>query len=60
MTVNVVDDLVVLAGTCGVDEAEPLLAAHTPAAGHAHARIDAWENAVGWIEGRLAEGPAGA
>ena len=40
--------------------AEPLLAAHTPAAGHAHARIDAWENAVGWIEGRLAEGPAGA
>ena len=40
--------------------AEPLLAAHTPAAGHAHARIDAWEDAVGWIEGRLAEGPAGA
>ena len=40
--------------------AEPLLAAHTPPAGHAHARIDSWEAAVGWVEARLAEGVAGA
>jgi hypothetical protein len=38
--------------------AEPLLAAHTPPAEHAHARIDAWDEAVGWVEARLAEGPA--
>jgi hypothetical protein len=38
--------------------AEPLLAAHTPPAEHAHARIDSWEIAVDWIEARLAEGPA--
>ena len=40
--------------------AKPLLAAHTPPAGHAHARIDSWEAAVGWVEARLAEGFAGA
>ena len=38
--------------------AEPILAAHTPPAPHAHARIDHWAEAVGWIEARLAEGPA--
>jgi hypothetical protein len=39
--------------------AEPKLAAHTPPAEHAHARIDDWDEAVGWVEARLAEGPAG-
>lgn len=34
--------------------AEPRLAAHTPPAQHAHARIDAWEDAAGWILERLA------
>jgi len=34
--------------------AEPRLAAHTPAAPHAHARIDRWEDAVPWILDRLA------
>jgi hypothetical protein len=38
--------------------AEPRLAAHTPPAPHAHARIDAWADAVPWILGRLAGGPA--
>lgn len=33
--------------------AEPRLAAHTPPAPHAHARIDAWEEAVPWILDRL-------
>jgi hypothetical protein len=38
--------------------AEPLLAAHTPAAEHAHARIDDWAEAVEWVESRLAAGSA--
>jgi hypothetical protein len=38
--------------------AEPRLAAHTPPAAHAHARIDDWSQAVSWIEARLAEGAA--
>ena len=33
--------------------AEPRLAAHTPAAPHAHARIDDWNAAVPWILERL-------
>ncbi|HEX8626439.1 MAG TPA: HAD family hydrolase [Allosphingosinicella sp.] len=33
--------------------AEPRLAAHTPAAPHAHARIDDWDEAVPWILERL-------
>jgi hypothetical protein len=33
--------------------AEPRLAAHTPPAPHAHARIDAWDEAVPWILERL-------
>lgn len=33
--------------------AEPRLAAHTPPAPHAHARIDHWEEAVPWIIERL-------
>lgn len=33
--------------------AEPRLAAHTPPAPHAHARIDSWEEAVPWILERL-------
>ncbi|MFL6863376.1 MAG: HAD family hydrolase [Allosphingosinicella sp.] len=37
--------------------AEPRLAAHTPPAPHAHARIDDWEEAVPWILDRLAGGP---
>ncbi|MGZ8305322.1 MAG: HAD family hydrolase [Allosphingosinicella sp.] len=36
--------------------AEPRLAAHTPAAPHAHARIDRWEDAVPWILDRLKAG----
>lgn len=36
--------------------AEPRLAAHTPPAPHAHARIDAWEEAVPWILERLKGG----
>jgi hypothetical protein len=40
--------------------AEPRLAAHTPPAPDAHARIDGWAEAVGWIRARLAEGPAQA
>ncbi|MGA9583056.1 MAG: HAD family hydrolase [Allosphingosinicella sp.] len=35
--------------------AEPRLAAHTPAAPHAHARIDSWNEAVPWILERLIE-----
>ena len=38
--------------------AEPKVAGHMPAAPHAHARIDAWEEAVPWIKARFAEGPA--
>ena len=33
--------------------AEPRLAAHTPPAEHAHARIDSWAEAVPWILDRL-------
>jgi hypothetical protein len=33
--------------------AEPRLAAHTPPAAHAHARIDDWQEAVPWILERL-------
>lgn len=33
--------------------AEPRLAAHTPAAAHAHARIDRWDEAVPWILEKL-------
>jgi hypothetical protein len=40
--------------------AEPRLAAHTPPAPDAHARIDDWGEAVGWIRARLGEGPAPA
>jgi hypothetical protein len=38
--------------------AEPRLAAHTPAAPDAHARIDDWAEAAPWILDRLAHGPA--
>src|SRR3954452_2258166 len=38
--------------------AEPRLAAHTPPAPGAHARIDVWAEATGWILERLAQGPA--
>jgi hypothetical protein len=40
--------------------AEPRLAAHIPPSPHAHARIDDWDEAQGWILGRFAEGPAPA
>jgi hypothetical protein len=36
--------------------AEPRLAVHTPAAPHAHARIDSWDDAVPWILDRLRGG----
>lgn len=38
--------------------AEPRLAAHTPQAPFAHARIDAWPQATDWIRARFAQGPA--
>lgn len=38
--------------------AEPTVACHMPPAPFAHARIDAWEEAVPWIRARFAEGPA--
>jgi FMN phosphatase YigB (HAD superfamily) len=38
--------------------AEPRVAAHTPKAPHAHARIDDWGEATDWVLARLAEGPA--
>jgi len=38
--------------------AEPRLAAPTPPAPHAHARIDSWDEALPWILDRLAAGPA--
>ncbi len=39
---------------------EPRLAGSIPPAAHAHARIDAWDEALAWIEARVAEGPAPA
>ena len=38
--------------------AEPRVAAHMPAAQHAHARIDDWSEAKSWILGRFADGAA--
>ena len=38
--------------------AEPRVAAHMPPAPHAHARIDEWSEARGWILDRFNEGPA--
>jgi FMN phosphatase YigB (HAD superfamily) len=38
--------------------AEPRLAAPTPPAPHAHARIDSWDEALPWILDKLAGGPA--
>lgn len=38
--------------------AEPRLAAPTPPAPHAHARIDDWDEARNWILARFDEGPA--
>jgi ribonucleotide monophosphatase NagD (HAD superfamily) len=38
--------------------AEPKVAALMPKAPHAHERIDAWAEALGWIKARFAEGPA--
>src|SRR3546814_3688806 len=40
--------------------AEPKSAVHMPPAPHAHARIDEWDEARGWILGRFEEGPAEA
>ena len=40
--------------------AEPRVAAHMPPSPHAHARIDEWGLARGWIADRFAEGPAKA
>jgi hypothetical protein len=40
--------------------AEPMVAKHIPPAPRAHARIDAWGEAVGWIRARFAEGDAGS
>jgi hypothetical protein len=40
--------------------AEPRLAAPTPPAPFAHARIDAWDEAVPWVLDRLAQGHAPA
>ena len=37
---------------------EPQMAPHIPSAEAAHARIDSWEAAEGWIRDRLALGPA--
>jgi hypothetical protein len=36
--------------------AEPRLAAHTPPAPHAHARIDDWAEATTWIRARFTAG----
>lgn len=36
--------------------AEPSIAGHVPQAPHAHARIDDWQEARGWIEARFAAG----
>lgn len=38
--------------------AEPSVAGHMPPAPHAHARIDGWDEACGWITERFAAGPA--
>lgn len=38
--------------------AEPQVAAHMPPAPHAHARIDGWNEATGWILARFTEGLA--
>lgn len=38
--------------------AEPRVAAHTPPAPHAHARIDDWKTATDWILARFEQGPA--
>jgi hypothetical protein len=38
--------------------AEPTLAERVPTAPHAHARIDRWTDATGWIIDRFGEGPA--
>ena len=40
--------------------AEPILAAVTSPAPRAHARIDHWDEALPWIEARMAQGPAPA
>ena len=40
--------------------AEPKSAVHMPPAPHAHARIDEWDEARGWILGRFEEGQAEA
>jgi len=40
--------------------AEPRVASHMPPAAHAHARIDEWSEARGWILDRFAQGPAEA
>jgi hypothetical protein len=40
--------------------AEPALAARVPASPHAHARIDVWDDATGWILERLRQGHAPA
>jgi len=40
--------------------AEPTVAAHMPPSPHAHARIDEWSAARGWILDRFGEGPAKA
>lgn len=40
--------------------AEPRVASHMPSSPHAHARIDDWADAKGWILDRFAEGPAKA
>jgi len=40
--------------------AEPRIAAITPPAPHAHARIDAWSDALPWIMDRLKEEEAAA
>ena len=37
--------------------AEPRLAPHSPPAPHAHARIDAWSDALPWIMGKLRPTP---
>jgi hypothetical protein len=40
--------------------AEPRVAAHMPPSPHAHARIDEWSPARGWIVDRFRQGPAEA
>jgi hypothetical protein len=40
--------------------AEPRMAANFPPAPHAHARIDEWSEASGWIVDRFSQGPAKA